>query len=91
MILENTTIALATSEAANSPEKAAALVIARHDVITPSELAQGGASKRAYILARIAAGETKAAALAEFEAALASHRTQNKAALGALATLASVD
>jgi hypothetical protein len=91
MLLENTALAVATSEAATSPEKAAALVIARHDVMTPSELAAGKSSKRTYILARVAAGETKAAALAEFEAALGAHRTQNKAALGALSTLATVD
>ncbi len=58
--------------------------------MTPSELARGGASKRTYVLARIAAGATKAAALGEFEAALASHRVENKAALAALATLSTV-
>ena len=58
--------------------------------MTPSELAQGKASKRAYVLARIAAGATKAAALGEFETALASHRVENKAALAALATLSTV-
>ena len=69
---------------------AAALVLPRHDAMTPSELAQGKASKRAYVLARIAAGATKAAALGEFETALASHRVENKAALAALATLSTV-
>lgn len=90
MTTESATIALATSEAAESPSPAA-LVMPRHDKITAAELAQGNASKRSYVLARIAAGETKAAALAEFEAALGAHRTQNKAALGALSTLATVD
>ncbi len=90
MITETTTLALATSEAAESPEKAAALVMPRHDKITAAELAQGKANKRAYVLARVAAGETKAAALAEFEAALAEHRVANKSALAALVSLATV-
>lgn len=71
-------------------ETPAALIVARHQIITPADLAAGGESKRTYVLARIAAGETKAAALAEFETALAEHRVSNKAALAALATLSTV-
>jgi hypothetical protein len=59
--------------------------------MTPSELARGKASKRTYVLARIAAGTEKAAALGEFAAALAIHRVENKAALGVLSTLANVE
>jgi uncharacterized protein YciI len=90
MTIENITLALATSEAATSPEKTAALVVPRHDAMTSAELAQGKASKRLYLLGRVAAGESKAAALAEFETALAAHRVENKAALAALATLSTV-
>ena len=69
---------------------AAALTVPRHNKITAADLAAGGESKRAYVLARIAAGETKAAALGEFETALTAHRVSNKAALAALATLSTV-
>ncbi len=90
MTSESASALIATASQVASPEKTAALVLPRHDKITAAELAQGNASKRTYVLARVAAGETKAAALAEFEAALASHRVENKAALAALATLSTV-
>lgn len=89
MTSETSSLALATATAAESPETAA-LIVPRHDKITAAELAEGTASKRAYVLARVAAGETKAAALGEFAAALAQHHTANKSALAALVSLATV-
>ena len=73
-----------------SVETPAAPIVARYQIITASDLSSGRESKRNYVLARIAAGETKAAALGEFETALTAHRVSNKAALAALATLSTV-
>ncbi len=87
--MESTTLPLVAT--VSQVETPTAPIVARYEIITASDLASGRESKRNYVLARIAAGETKAAALAEFETALTAHRVSNKAALGALSTLATVD
>ena len=60
MTSESASALIATASQVASPEKTAALVLPRHDKITAAELAQGNASKRTYVLARVAAGASTA-------------------------------